>query len=168
MEFEIRHRFQTNVDGFWKDVFFDNAFNQNLYLEVLGFRTYEVVDEQHRSDGTVCRTVYYDPAAEVPSVARKILGDKTGYTEKGEFDPKTKRWRFEVIPEMARDKIRMRGEFWVEALGANSVERIARHDIEVSILGVGRMVEKLIQQQMRESYDQAAAFTARYLAERTG
>lgn len=168
MEFEVRHRFATDVDGFWEHVFFDEAFNKSLYLEALKFREYRVIAQQRHADGRVVRKVYYDPAAEVPAVARKLFGDKTGYTEDGEFDPQAKRWKFVVKPDMAGDKIRMRGEFWVEPLGGGTVERVARHQIEVSMLGVGRLVEKLIEQQMRENYDQAAAFTTRYLAKRAG
>lgn len=167
MEFEVRHRFSIDVDGFWEHVFFDEAFNKRMYLEALGFREYRVIDQQRHADGKVVRKIYYDPAAEVPAVARKLFGDKTGgYTENGEFDPRTKRWTFVVTPDIAANKIRMRGEFWVEPLGNGTVERIARHQIEVSMLGVGRLVEKLIEQQMRENYDQAAAFTTRYLAQR--
>ncbi|MCB9667149.1 MAG: DUF2505 family protein [Myxococcales bacterium] len=166
MEFEVRHRLNIDVDGFWTHVFFDQPFNQKLYMGELGFKEYRVVDEQHHPDGKVERTVYYDPDADVPQVARKLLGDKTGYTEHGTYDPVTRRWRFSVKPDMAGDKIRIGGEFWAEPLGGGVVERVARHRIEVSMLGVGRLVEKLIEQQMRENYDQAAAFTARYLSQR--
>jgi hypothetical protein len=53
---------------------------------------------------------------------------------------------------------------WVEPRGDKKVERVVEVDSTVKVFGVGGMIEKLIENATRQSYDQAAAFTNQWIA----
>ncbi|QQR91571.1 MAG: DUF2505 domain-containing protein [Myxococcales bacterium] len=163
MNFTVSHRFPIDVDGFWKNIFFDDAFNQRLYVEGLNFRACEVIEKTEDADGRIIRKMRYEPRAEMPAAAKKIFGDAVAYTEEGEFDPKMKRWRFRVIPGVSTDKVSISGELWVEPAGENQVDRVCRNDIQVNIFGVGSMLEKMLEKQSREGLEKAALFTQQFL-----
>lgn len=167
--FAVRHTFEgVDVDTFWKEVFFDDDFNRRLYLEELGFRDYELVEKRSEPNGVVTRKIRQTPKSDAPAVVKKLVGDSISYLEEGRFDPEKKRWRYTITPSKLADKIEIGGELWVEPKGAESVERICTVDLKVKIFGVGRAVEGFIEKQTKDSYDEAARFTQRYIREKLG
>lgn len=164
MKYRISHIINTDPDTFWKRIFFDDAYNDALYRQHLGFK-YQVLESQERPDGTLYRRVETCPNVEIPAAVRKVVGDVISYVEQGTFDPKTGRYVVEVIPSAVPDKIKTHAEAWVEDRGNKRCERIIDLTNEVKIFGVGKLVEKHIEQQTRKSYDEAANFTNRWIAE---
>ena len=164
--FTVRHTFDVDVDTFWKDIFFNSDFNRRLYLEHLGFKTYDVIEEKQQSDGTVERKVRQTPKTDAPAVVKKLVGDEVSYLEAGRFDPAKKRWAYTITPSKLSDKIEIGGEFWAEPKGDGKIERICTVDLEVKIFGVGKAVEGFIEKQTKDSYDKAATFTRAFIAER--
>lgn len=163
MQYTVRHTFNTDVDTFWDKVFFDEEFNRALFLEHLRFHHYKVLSFERDPDGAVRRKLDCAPPVEIPAVAKKVIGDATSYVEDGRFDPKAKKWHFNVIPAMGADKVKTSGQFWVEPRGDKKCERIATMDTTVSVFGVGKVVEAFIEKQTRGVYDQAAAFTNQWI-----
>jgi hypothetical protein len=164
--FTIRHTFDVDVDTFWNEVFFDADFNRKLYLEALGFKTYDVVEEKKDPDGTVHRKVRQTPRSDAPAVVKKLVGDEISYVEEGRFDPTKKRWSYTITPSKLPDKIKIGGEFWVEPKGEGKIERLCTVDLSVKIFGVGGAVESFIEKQTKDSYDKAALFTRKFIEER--
>ena len=70
-----------------------------------------------------------------------------------------------ITPKLA-DKIHIGGAFWLEPRGERKVERVCTIDIDVKIFGVGKVVEAFVEKSTRESYDRAATFTNKYIAEK--
>lgn len=164
--FTVRHTFDVDVDTFWREVFFNNDFNRTLYLEHLGFSSYEVIEEKKEPDGTVTRKVRQTPKTEAPAVVKKLIGNEVSYVEEGRFDPAKKRWAYTIAPSKLADKIKIGGEFWAEPKGEGKIERICTVDLEVKIFGVGKAVEAFIEKQTKDSYDKAAAYTRKFISER--
>lgn len=166
MRFTIRHTFDIDEDTFWGKLFFDPAYNEALFQDYLKFNVYRVLELDHRDDGTVIRRTECAPPVEVPAAARKVIGDTTSYVEEGRFDPKTKRFTVQVLPKVGGDKIKTQVTMWVEPRGDKKIERIAEVDNSVKVFGVGKLIEGFIEKQTRGTYDSAADFTKRWIAEK--
>ena len=166
MRYTIRHTFNTDADTFWGKIFFDPDYNETLFLKHLGFSQYKLLSLDKQPDGAVTRRVECAPKAEIPVAVKKVIGDSASYTETGHFDPKTGRFSVEVQPRMAADRIKTRVTMWVEPRGDKKIERVVEVDTTVKVFGVGGMIEKLIEQQTRASYDAAATFTNQWIADK--
>jgi hypothetical protein len=137
VRYTIKHTLNTTVDTFWK-LFFDPEYNEKLFKERLKFNVYEVL----------------------------ALGDSTGYVETGLYDPKTRRFNTDIQPKVGADKIQMRVSIWAEPRGEKQIERFVAVDGGVKIFGIGKIVEGLLESNTRESYDIAADFTNKWVAEK--
>lgn len=166
MRYTIRHTFNTDQDTFWNKVFFDKAYNEALFKQHLKFRQYDLLSLDNRPDGNVERKVLCVPNVEIPAAARKILGETAGYTEVGRFDAKTKRFSADVIPKVGADTIKTKVTMWVEPRGDKKVERVCEVDNTVKVFGLGKVLEAFIEKQTRDSYDAAAEFTNRWIADK--
>ncbi|MDH5675615.1 MAG: DUF2505 domain-containing protein [Myxococcales bacterium] len=166
MRSTIRHTFNTDIDTFWNRIFFDRVFNESLFRDHLHFTRYEIVELERSDDGSVRRRVECVPPAEIPGPLKKVLGESAGYTEVGRFDPSRRRFEVEVIPNVAADKIKSRVAIWAEPRGDKQIERVVEMDTTVKIFGVGKMAEGFIDKQARQSYQTAADFTNRWIADK--
>jgi hypothetical protein len=166
VRYVIKHTFNTDETTFWGKIFFDPAYNEALFQRHLKFNVYRVLELDKQPDGSVHRRVECAPPVEVPSAAKKILGETTSYVEDGRFDPKNRRFSVEVIPKMGGDKIKTQVRMWVEPRGDKKIDRIVEVDNEVKVFGVGKILEAFIEKQTRSSYDQAAVFTNQWIAEK--
>jgi len=164
---EIRHKHAITPQDYWDQLFFSEAFNKKLYLEGLGFRAFEVLSFEKTEQGEIKRRVRAAPATEVPAFARKIVGSSVQYTEEGRFDPQTKLWTYRVYPEKLPDKVDIRGDIRVEPRDGSQCERICQVRIEVSVFGIGSVIEKFIEESTRAEYEKVAQYTNRYIAEMT-
>ena len=166
MRYTIRHTFNTDEATFWDKIFFDPAYNETLFKQYLKFPVYQVLELTKNPDGSVKRRVECAPPVEIPAVAKKIVGDSTSYVEEGRFDPKTRRFSVEVFPKMGGDKIKTKVTMWAEPRGDKKIERLVEVDNEVKVFGVGKLLEAFIEKQTRANYDQSAAFTNQWIAEK--
>jgi hypothetical protein len=155
---EIRHVFRCSPDTFWNDVFGNEEFDRELYLESLKFPAYEILEAKTADDGTVKRRVKSVPSSEAPAVVQKALGENVSYVEVGTYDPKAQRYRFDIEPNRLKDKILIRGEMWTEPAG-DEARRCVDIEVNVKIFGVGKLVESFISQSLRDNYEKAASFT---------
>ena len=164
--FTIRHTFPIDVDTFWAKVFFDEEYNRRLYTEALGFTGFKQLEKKEDADGAIRRKIWMEPRFDAPAVLKKVVGDSLSYTELGRFDPKTKKWHYEITPSRYPEKITIRGDFWAEARGEKQIERICTVEIDARIFGIGGALEGYIEKQTKESYEQTAAFTRKWIAEK--
>jgi hypothetical protein len=166
MKFTIRHTFSTDADTYWNQIFFDEEYNRSLCLDYLKFSLFRVLSFSKENDGTIMRRLEIAPRVEIPGAIKKVLGDSANYVEEGTFDPVARRWNFNVIPHVASNKIKTRGEMWLEARGDKRVERTCVINTEVKVFGIGKMIEELIEKQTRASYDEAAVFTEKWIRDK--
>lgn len=166
MRYRITHIMNTDVETFWSKIFFDEGYNQALFSGELGFTAYEVRESKTQPDGKVQRTIFAQPPVVLPPAIKKVLGDLSAYTESGVYNPATGHYTVAVTPGAAADKVKTNVDVWVEARGDKQCERIVEVDSQVKIFGLGKVVEKFIEQQMRSTYDAAAVFTNKWIADK--
>ena len=165
MRYTIKHSFDIDEQNFWDKLFFDEAYNKALFADHLKFG-YQVLQYDREPDGSVRRRVECTPPIELPAVVKKVVGESTAYVEDGRFDPKTRRFTVDIVPKVGADMSKNRAVLWVEARGPKRCERIVDIDSTVKVFAVGKVIEAFIEKQTRATYDAAAAFTQKWIAEK--
>jgi hypothetical protein len=165
VRYTIRHNFETDIETFWSKVFFDPEYNRSLYLDYLGFTTFQILEDRTDPDGKRHRRLEVVPKVQLPAAARKLFGDSAGYTEVGTFDPATGRYQAELIANVSADKIKTTLELWLEPRGEKLCERVANIDNRVKIFGLGTLLEGFVEQQTRDQFSRGTEFTNRWIKE---
>src|SRR5688572_9253211 len=106
-----RRTVDCDVETFWK-TFFDPEYTRRLYLEALGFKKFEILEQTE----TLRRTRGV-PKLNMPKPVVSLLGDSFGFDEEGRFDPAAQTFRWKLVPNTLRDKLRNEGSVRVESAG---------------------------------------------------
>jgi hypothetical protein len=162
IEFTLRHPLDCTPERHWK-LFFDPEWTRELIVDGLGFMSCDV--RPVRQEGTTRhREMAVTPKLVIPAAVAKLLGDKLGYTERGSYDETKQKWTYQLVLNVLTEKIRMGGEVTIEPLGANRCTRVSKMWVEVKIFGVGGMIEKAAESNMRDGWDKSAAWINAWLA----
>jgi hypothetical protein len=165
-EITLRHEFDCDEDTYWSRLTFDPAFNTRLYLEVLKFPGYELLEQKDDSAALTRRVKIVPPLGNMPAAFKKVIGDRFSYVEEGTFDKKTRRYTFKITPSSMPDKTKNYGELYVEKLADKRLVRIAKITVEIKLFMVGRLAEEKIIEDIRHSYEETAVFSRAYLKEK--
>jgi hypothetical protein len=160
-KFTVTHEIRCNADTFWK-TFLDKEFNRRLYVEVLGFPDFTVV-EQTDDETQARRKVAATPKMEVPGPVQKLFGPGFRYTEEGSIKKSEGLWRWKMTPSTMAEKLFTSGTVRVEPIGTDKVRRIADMSIEAKIFAVGGLIESSAEKQMRDGWDKSATFMNKFL-----
>jgi uncharacterized protein (TIRG00374 family) len=163
MKATYKHTFNTDIDTYWNQIFFNPEYNEKLFREVLKFN-YELLELTGEPGGPRRRRVRIEPKTEAPAVIKKLIGDSIGYLEEGSFDPAAKKWSYKITTSKMTDKISISGLFWAEPRGEKKIERICEVDLNVKVFGVGGTIEEFIAKTTGDSYEKAWQFTNQYIA----
>jgi Protein of unknown function (DUF2505) len=161
-KFTLTHTINCSVDKFWT-YFFDKDFNNTLFLEQLGFPEYEVLEQTEGE--AVKRRVRGRPKMTMPKPVAKLLGDSFGYEEDGHCDTGSQTWIWKMKPNTLADKLNNHGTVKVEAAGDGKCRRIAEIFCEAKVFGVGGLIEKTTEDQMRDGWDKSAAYMNEWIAD---
>ena len=162
-KFTLRDTFHTDETTYWEKIFFNPAYNEQLYLKELHFLAYSLVDKKDDADGSFTKRTNISPPMDAPAVVKKVIGDSISYIEEGRFDAKTRRWSYKMLPSKMADKFTSKGELWVEKKGDKIIERVCTVEIAASVFGVGGVIEGFIEKQTRDSYKVVATFTEKFI-----
>lgn len=160
MNFSFAHEFDVDPQGFW-DMFFSQPYEEVLYKR-LKMRSRTVLE--HKEEGNlVRRTQRMEPELNVPSWASSVIKD-TGYTEYDVLDKTTSKMSVRIEPMMMKDRFQMTSTFSVTPLGPGRCRREFSGEIKISVPLLGGKLEKLMVDQLREAYDNAAQVTREWIA----
>jgi hypothetical protein len=162
-KFTITHEINCDADTFWK-VFFDKAFNEELFRKELGFPEYNILD-QRETDTEIVRKVAGQPKMNMPGPVMKVLGPGFKYTEEGRLQKATKTWTWKMTPSTLADKLRQTGTMRIEPVGDNKVRRVTEISMEAKIFAIGGLLESSAEKQLREGWDKSAMFMNQWLAQ---
>ena len=167
-EINLDHVIDCSIDTYWKEIIFNEAYNHKLFHEVLQFVEWRDEVTKDNADVLERTVVVRPPVGEIPSAARKVLGDNFGYKEFGKFDRKARRYHVDVETNAVKDKTRIQGDIWLERHGDSGTKSRRRmvFTIEVKIMVVGRLIEDVVAKDMTRSFERGASFTNEWIREK--
>jgi len=158
------HEFRCDEATFWDQVFFDDAYNEELYKVALRFPKFEKLSLEDKGT-TIVRRVKASPPQDAPGPIKSLVGGEFWYTEEATFDKATKRLRFKTIPSKMAEKMTIEGTIRTQASG-DKIRRIADVTVSVKIFGLGGTVEGFIVKGLKESFERGAKFTNEWLVKK--
>jgi hypothetical protein len=167
MKYRIEDTFDVSVERYWQ-TFFDDEFNKALWKELdIEWEPLVLDRKGEGSDLVVVRKQKLTPRREMPAIISKFVKGKLSYVEENVFTAKDNTMKTKTTPSFLAEKIDTSGTFRVEVLGPSKVNRIWDGNCEVDIPLVGGKVEKILVEEVKESYRKATAFTRKWHAEHT-
>lgn len=160
MNFSFVHEFDIDPASYWK-LFLSPEFNRDLFAE-LKMKSYQVLEE--RDDGKHFHRVQkVDPSTPIPSFLQSMV-KSAGYTETDDLDWGSQVMHIKIEPDMFKDRFHMGGQYVVTPLdGGQRCRREFKGEVKVSIPLIGGRVERFTMEQLRDSYEQAARVTRRWI-----
>jgi hypothetical protein len=144
----------------YEALYFDEAFTIALAEAVKIGRTLLRLD---RAPDRVVRHVRCEPIRDIPGPVAMVLGGRRfAYAEEIDFRLGEGEGAWRVVPNVAADKVRAEGTLHFE-LADGGVRRIVRGEVSIPLLGIGGLLERVVVAEVEKSYEQASAFTRKYL-----
>jgi Protein of unknown function (DUF2505) len=164
-ERRIEHTYDCSAEVFWGQIFLDDAYNRELFLDELHFESWRVLRSEER--GTeVHRVIEAVPRlGDLPGAIKRLLSDGASYQEQGVVDRTRQRYRLEVTPKSLASKLSISGELFTTPLGERSCRRTYVARVEARVFGVGGLIEDRLLHDIERSYAKAAVFTNRWITE---
>lgn len=164
-ERRIEHVYDCSEQVFWEQIFLDEGYNRGLYIDELRFEKYVVVQNE-RINEEVHRVVRAEPPVrQLPSALEKLVTAGLGYEERGVVDTAGHRYRLEVTPNSLASRLNISGELSTARLSDNSCRRTYVANVSARIFGLAGLIEKRLLDDIEKSYEKAARFTNRWIAE---
>jgi hypothetical protein len=163
MKYTIDQEFRCESVERFAAVYFSETFNEVVAIE-LGLKERRLVEEEPVEGERVRRRVRMIPSVQLPGALKKLIGDhEINYDEVSTYDPKSHALEF-YIDSAARDRLEVKGTIrFVKT--ASGVRRLIDCEANARVFGVGGLIERLIESEVKKSYETIAKVMQRYLDE---
>lgn len=145
------------------ELYFDSDFNVEMYERGLGFPSCKVIERREQGEHLIRRMVMV-PKIDMPGPVAKLVGDKVGFEERGDWNRNEGVFRFKLILAAFGDKARIDGEMRLAPHGEGYCRRIVDFEVEVEMFGVGGMIEKTVMDSNIDGWNRSAKWINEYLA----
>jgi uncharacterized protein DUF2505 len=164
MKYTIEDTFDVSAASYW-ETFFSEEFNRAMWpaLDI----TWEPISLERKREGEsleIVRVQKLTPKRELPALVQKFVKGALSYTERNEFKARENSMRTKTTPSFMADKIDTYGVYRLEELGPNRVKRIWDGTFDCSIPLIGGKIEKMLVEEVRESYRRSTEFTRQWHA----
>lgn len=164
MKFRIEHEFHRIDLPEYEKLYFDEPFNIALCEEVNLDR--ELLSLEHHGDELEREVKVAPRGRQIPKPIAKFLGGaRIEYVEKLRYTFGAGQGTWQSVSSLMTEKIDSRGTFQFEAV-PGGVKRVVEGEIKVKVFGIGGTIEQYIVEDVKKSYEDAAAFTRKWLAGR--
>lgn len=144
-------------ETFWK-TFLSPDYARALYLDVLGFRSLDVIETSETT-----RKIRVVPRVPLPGPLEKLFGDFS-YEDHGTLDREKHLWTWRMVPPPgAKPAVTTRGVTRLEAVGETECRRIDDLTIEGHVFGIGGLIESAAEKEARAGWDKEDAYLKRRL-----
>ncbi len=162
MKFRIEHTFEGPPEKVW-ELIWDREFEKEL-KEALNLEELKIIEELDEGDTILIRRKV-TPKISIPAAIKKIAGDKISYIEENRIKKGTFSFTWEIKLNTLQDRVKTGGVFYVEPYGENGAKRVVEGEIKVNIFGLGRSIEKLVVNNLKENFDKATKLMNQKLKE---
>ncbi len=162
----LKHELGCSAETYLEKCVFSEEFNRRLHVDILKFPAFKLLEQSMEGAVWKRRAQIDPPTTGVPGPLKKVIGDKLSYIEEGEYDTKTKLYRFKVISSTMPDKTKISGELHCDNNGDKKCTRIAKLDVEVKVFMIGGLAEDKILGDIKQSYEASSKFVDEYVKEK--
>jgi len=157
--------FECNVETYWSKLFFDEAYNRELFVGALKFESWTLVRTEE-NEKSITRVVDAVPrVGELPGPIKRLIKNGAGYREESVFDKATQRCSAKVTPVSLSDRLSIKGVTLTEPVSDRQCNRVFQTTVKADVFVVGGMLENLILDNLEKSYRKAAKFSNQWIAE---
>jgi hypothetical protein len=158
-----RQHFEISPETYWRELCLNLAYQEQLYREALQCTRMEVLENTGSFETGVKRRLRFSKPIAAPAAIAKLVGTEVHIEQHSEFDARTQRWSYRIVPSVMSDRIDIRGVMHLEASGSGS-DQVTANTIGCRLFGIGGIVEPFIARSTEEGHADAAAFTRRWIA----
>ncbi len=162
-KFTVTQTINCNADKCAK-LYFDQAFNEALYKQKLGYSAFAVTSRSESDTQIVCNYTGKKLTSNLPDPVRKLIGDSS-YKEEVTFDKNSRSGRSRLTLSSASDKVRLEARLQIVPVGDNQANRVLTYEIEARIYGIGGLLESTFEKALREEVDISAALMNQWIAD---
>lgn len=165
MEYRIEDDFDVSAARYW-EVFFSEEYNAALFPAI--DIQWELLKLERKGEGdslVIERKQKLTPKREVPKLIEKFVKGAITYVEENVFVAAKNSMTTVTIPNFAADRIDNHGTYRLEPLGDDRVRRVWEGVCVAKVPLIGGRVEKMLVDEVRESYRRATEFTRKWHAE---
>jgi hypothetical protein len=159
MEYRIEDDFDVSAERYW-EVFFSEDYNAALFPALdIDWQLISLDRQGEGKDLVIRRKQRLTPRREVPAIVAKFVKGAITYVEDNVYTAAKSSMTTVTTPNFAADRIDNHGTYRIEALGPAKCRRIWEAVCVCKVPLVGGKVEKILVEEVRESYRRATAFT---------
>lgn len=162
---ELVHEINCPAARMW-ELYFDDAFNVQMYCEGLRFPKCETVEKVERN-GILHRRMVMVPNVQVPKPLAKLFGDRVGFDEIGDWDKAAGVFRWKIILAALGDKVRIEGTMRLADIVEGRCRRTTEFEVESKVFGIGGLLERTSADNVLAGWNSSAKWINRWLAEQT-
>jgi hypothetical protein len=160
-----RHTFAVSPETYWRELCLSLDYQERLYREALGCPRMDVVEHVGDYEHGMHRKLRFTKAIDAPAAVTKIFGSAVTVEEHSEFDAKTQRWSYRIVPALMADRIDIRGTVEISPQG-EGVEQRSTNTLSCRMFGLGTIIEHFLSKSTDEGSTDKNRFTERYIREK--
>lgn len=142
-----------SAETYW-DLYLNPDYTRALYLEALGFASYQVL---HSDDNS--RKLRLQPKLNLPGPLAKIVGEAFSYEQHATVDRKAGVWTWKMVqPGDKKGIVSSNGTIRVTDSGPGQCVR--RDDVTATgnVFGLGSLLEATVEKEVRATWEKEIAF----------
>ncbi len=148
-------------ERFWS-LYGDDAWLRGMLLEGLGYGGI-VIDSNVVTPTGWEREFRMTPKLRAPDAVLKLVGGMS-ITDTGRFNRATRTLEFRQRLSVMSDKLLISGTMRTEADGVGRCRRISKVNFEAKVFGLGGLIEKAAESNVRKGFQDGADYVNRWLA----
>ena len=157
-EIKVEDRFDCSPRALY-DLLCDNAFDDGL-MKALNMGK-ELMSETKIGDGVEYKICLTNPE-EIPAIAKKFAGDHLCYVETRRWEPARLSNTWVIEPKVNGAKVEAKGTTEIVADGTGCIRR-TKGTISVSLPLIGKKIEDMVLQSIKQNFEQNAAYCRKYI-----
>jgi len=158
---EVIHEIDCTPEAFWPFFWDDDAFNEAMYREGLHYRSCEILERT-----PTFRRIRLVPKLDLPRPVLRVIGDQFAYEDHATLDRTEHELRWKMVPNRMADRLHMAGSMTLSPTPNERSSLRYQVELDARLPGVGKLLEREMEDEVRRSWEQETSFIQRYLRER--
>lgn len=161
MRVQTEHTYYGIDQAGFAKMYYSEPYN-NAVAPIVSLAERRIDSIERLSDGKVRRKIYMRPHVKLPAVIQKLIqGAELSYYEISVYDPSSFEARYH-IESGAGDLLAIQGTISFLPVEGGVCRRI-EGQVDVSIFGIGTVVERFITAEVKRRYDAVHTFTQKFI-----